>query len=152
MPSLEWHRGSRTTTEGGMAKVDAGPGKRFAFASMFRGRSRWWVATLALCAAAWPLAANALLPVHDIFFGTEGLARIGENLGPEDKPFAMTRQADGKVVVAGASSSDSRRGVVLRYLPDGKPDPAFGNAGVVELDDNIVPGIGSSIVTGGVAY
>jgi uncharacterized delta-60 repeat protein len=47
-------------------------------------------------------------------------------------PRGIAVQADGKIVVAGTSAiGDIYRFAVVRYLPDGAPDPAFGHAGVV---------------------
>ncbi|MGH8066966.1 MAG: DUF4214 domain-containing protein [Candidatus Entotheonellia bacterium] len=48
---------------------------------------------------------------------------------------ALIQQPDGNLVVAGSFSTSSSSGLLLvRYLPDGRMDPAFGTAGVVMTD------------------
>lgn len=46
----------------------------------------------------------------------------------KDYLYGVAVQADGKILVAGSAGSDM---LVLRYLPDGRPDTAFGDKGVV---------------------
>jgi len=47
---------------------------------------------------------------------------------------AAAQQADGKIVVAGASSYDNSDFLIARYNNDGSLDPSFGNGGVVSSD------------------
>src|SRR5882672_7902324 len=69
----------------------------------------------------------------DTAFGSNGIVRtaIGSD-GAE--AVAVAVQADGKIVVAGTilASNFSGKGIVLlRYLPGGTLDPAFGGTGIV---------------------
>jgi uncharacterized delta-60 repeat protein len=66
----------------------------------------------------------------DATFGDEGIVRT--DLGGSDIAMDVALQPDdGKIVVAGKSSSDW---AVVRYLANGTPDPDFGTAGVVKTD------------------
>ena len=65
----------------------------------------------------------------DPTFGAGG--QVTTDLGGSDAAFAGILQPDGKVVVVGGSSNDS---ALVRYLPDGSLDPAFGVGGVVTTD------------------
>lgn len=48
---------------------------------------------------------------------------------------AVALQSDGKIVVGGATQSGASTAfAVLRYLPDGRPDEAFGSGGLVVTD------------------
>lgn len=68
----------------------------------------------------------------DTTFGTGG--RVTTAIGTRsDSAAAIALQADGRIVVAG-SSEQAASGLdiaVLRYLPDGRLDPAFGQGGKV---------------------
>jgi uncharacterized delta-60 repeat protein len=59
----------------------------------------------------------------DPSFGGGGLAHT--DLGSFARPSAVAVQADGKIVVAGATSF-----TLARYLPDGRLDPSFGAGGI----------------------
>lgn len=50
---------------------------------------------------------------------------------PGNRIAAAAAQANGRIVVAGSNADDF---VIARYLPDGRLDPDFGNAGVVTVD------------------
>jgi uncharacterized delta-60 repeat protein len=66
-------------------------------------------------------------------FGSDGIVRTA--IGSDSaEAVAVAVQADGKIVVAGTilAANFSGKGIVLlRYLPDGTLDPAFGEAGIV---------------------
>ncbi len=67
-------------------------------------------------------------------FGSGG--RVRTDLGGLDIAHALALQADGRLVVAGSTSNAMVPGdygdfAVVRYAPDGSPDPTFGAAGVV---------------------
>src|SRR5262245_34909971 len=67
----------------------------------------------------------------DPTFGTGGIA---VSFGPHDVVRAMVQQPDGKLVVAGTSINPfGAIGFIMlvRYLPDGRGDPAFGAGGKV---------------------
>jgi uncharacterized delta-60 repeat protein len=69
----------------------------------------------------------------DPTFGTGGIA---VSFGPHDVVRAMVQQPDGKLVVAGTSFNQTVSvGFILlvRYLPDGGGDPAFGAGGKVTV-------------------
>jgi uncharacterized delta-60 repeat protein len=75
----------------------------------------------------------------DPSFGSLGIARL--QTGPIDpgvttSSFAgsVAVQADGRIVVVGSSGTgDFTEMVVVRFMPDGAVDPAFGVAGVVRI-------------------
>ncbi|HEU4538493.1 MAG TPA: hypothetical protein VFS00_30440, partial [Polyangiaceae bacterium] len=77
---------------------------------------------------------------HDAAFGEGGLARldvqtkVGAFELRSDSCRAVDEAGDGKIVVASVSShvdfSDLSNIVVARFLPDGTPDPTFGEGGV----------------------
>ena len=46
----------------------------------------------------------------------------------------MAIQPDGKIVVAGRGANNDDDWAMLRYLPNGELDPAFGTAGQVVTD------------------
>ncbi|MGH9038582.1 MAG: hypothetical protein ACRD0O_22720, partial [Acidimicrobiia bacterium] len=72
----------------------------------------------------------------DPAFGDRGVVR--NDLGPSGEwVSSLALQPDGGVVLAGTSGSSF---ALLRYLADGRPDPAFGTAGVVTAG----PAIGSA--------
>jgi uncharacterized delta-60 repeat protein len=63
----------------------------------------------------------------DPSFGSGGW--VVTDLGGSDAAFAVAVQPDdGKIVVAGVRDADF---ALLRYTPDGRPDPSFGSGGVV---------------------
>jgi uncharacterized delta-60 repeat protein len=55
-----------------------------------------------------------------------GVRRL--DLGPDDIAYGVAVQPDGRIVVAGFTSTNAD-GVVWRLLPDGSPDLAFGGSG-----------------------
>ncbi|PYO24161.1 MAG: hypothetical protein DMD88_01675, partial [Candidatus Rokuibacteriota bacterium] len=68
----------------------------------------------------------------DPAFGSEG--RVLTNFGGRDGARALALQANGKIVVAGFTSSDFgtlRRFALARYNADGTLDPSFGGGGRV---------------------
>jgi uncharacterized delta-60 repeat protein len=71
----------------------------------------------------------------DHSFGKAGVVRF--ELGSATEIAALAVQKDKAIVVAGFYEEKARKMVLLaRLLPDGKPDPGFGGAGVAEpLDD-----------------
>lgn len=79
-----------------------------------------------------------------------------------DWGYAVVLQPDGKIVVGGVTdASGSRDFALARYNPDGSPDPAFGNAGLVigglrPLSADIVYGLAlqpdGKILAGGVSF
>ena len=74
-------------------------------------------------------------------FGTGGV--VTTDLGTEsDDARAVVIQPDGKIVVAGTAGEDM---ALVRYLPDGKPDPDFGQGGTT------ITSLGSESVANGVA-
>lgn len=67
----------------------------------------------------------------DPAFGTGGRASVPISTGT-DQPNQIALQADGKIVVAGyVLNGRSLTGFLFRFLPDGSPDPGFGNGGLV---------------------
>ena len=63
----------------------------------------------------------------DLSFGTGGSVRT-DHLGRSDVARAVVLQPDGRIVVAGSSN---RELAVVRYLPNGAPDPSFSGDGIV---------------------
>jgi uncharacterized delta-60 repeat protein len=73
----------------------------------------------------------------DLTFGDGG--KVATTIGDSQAAFALIRQPDGKLVVAGYAHTGGETGVpnavlLVRYLPDGRLDAAFGNSGVVTTD------------------
>ena len=68
----------------------------------------------------------------DPSFGDGGV--VTRSLGSGEDPFigGIAVQPDGKIVVAGGSSPGDHGLLLARYLPDGLPDPSFGDGGYVE--------------------
>ena len=71
----------------------------------------------------------------DPSFDVDGV--VVTDLGGEDRPVSLLRQPDGRLVVAVATPD---RLVLVRYLRDGRLDPAFGRGGIVSRQ---TPGFGS---------
>jgi uncharacterized delta-60 repeat protein len=65
----------------------------------------------------------------DATFGRDGVGHIGSD-SPE-VPSDLVIQRNGKIVVLGTGIADF---VLARFLPNGRPDPGFGSAGVVITD------------------
>ena len=59
----------------------------------------------------------------DPSFGNGGIVSLGSHVG------GIAVQPDGKIVVAGDLTASVR---LARYLPNGSPDPSFGDGGSVE--------------------
>ncbi len=68
----------------------------------------------------------------DPTFGTGGVVHHGDAGGRDEYGYAHAVQADGKIVVGGYAENETSDDVlVVRFLPDGTPDPAFGNGGQI---------------------
>lgn len=68
----------------------------------------------------------------DSTFATNGFAQFGSDTTDLLPTGGGALQADGKILVAGlALVHNGLRGFMLRLLPDGTPDPGFGNNGLV---------------------
>ncbi len=71
-------------------------------------------------------------------FGTGGMVATIDG-----QAMAVSVQSDGAILVAGASCCDTQTGEwvfkLLRYLPDGSPDPSFGDDGVVATPARLDP-------------
>jgi uncharacterized delta-60 repeat protein/uncharacterized repeat protein (TIGR01451 family) len=65
----------------------------------------------------------------DTAFGTDGAVTLDVGDGVTAVR-AMTRQPDGKLVVAGTTGAG---GVIARFLPGGAPDPAFSGDGIARI-------------------
>jgi uncharacterized delta-60 repeat protein len=65
----------------------------------------------------------------DTSFGTSGTTRV--DFGGDDRPADLALQVDGKIIVAGSTSSGGGRYALLRLNGDGSPDANFGTAGLV---------------------
>ncbi len=74
----------------------------------------------------------------DPSFGGTGLVRAGFGAFSIEEGFALLREPNGKLVVGGwAASSPLDPGVdfvLMRFLPNGLPDPAFGTGGKVKTN------------------
>jgi uncharacterized delta-60 repeat protein len=72
----------------------------------------------------------------DAAFGQGGKVLVPPPAGAGEWPGAQAVQPDGAIVVAG-TAAPARNGYVfllLRFLPDGRPDPSFGTGGRVWTD------------------
>lgn len=69
----------------------------------------------------------------DSTFGNGGFTKTDVGNGYEDGASDAVLQPDGKIVLAGAALPNSYDldFALVRYLPNGSPDPSFGNGGVV---------------------
>jgi uncharacterized delta-60 repeat protein len=66
----------------------------------------------------------------DSSFGTRGVVVYGDGGGNNDYGFSHVIQADGKIVIAGYTQKAAGDDVILiRFGPEGKPDPTFGLSG-----------------------
>jgi uncharacterized delta-60 repeat protein len=93
------------------------------------------VALLALCALG--VSSAAYLPLAgnlDLGFGSDGV--VTHSLGSGEYPAitAIAVQPDAKIVVAADAAPGDRGFLLARYLPDGTPDPSFGQGGYVETE------------------
>ena len=67
----------------------------------------------------------------DSAFGQGGKVVVAPPAGAGEWPGGQAVQPDGSIVVAG-TAAPARNGyvfLVLRFLPDGRPDPSFGTGG-----------------------
>jgi uncharacterized delta-60 repeat protein len=92
-------------------------------------------AGLALLALGLGVSSAADLPLAgdlDPSFGSGGV--VSHSLGSSEYPDlrGLVVQPDGKIVVAGGSIPGDHGLLLARYLPDGSPDPSFGDGGYVE--------------------
>ena len=94
---------------------------------------KWgWIAVLSLVAVvlvALPSAAGAVPGDLDPSFGTGG--KVVTDLGGFERGFALLVQPNGKLVAGGMNEDDF---LLVRYLPDGSPDPVFDQDGIVTTD------------------
>ncbi|MFO0555860.1 MAG: hypothetical protein U0271_46210 [Polyangiaceae bacterium] len=67
----------------------------------------------------------------DPTFSSDGRVTFDSGKGNDRGRWVTQQGADGKVVAVGKSNDDF---IVVRYLPNGEPDLAFGNNGVVTTD------------------
>jgi uncharacterized delta-60 repeat protein len=66
----------------------------------------------------------------DAGFGSGGIVTTQVE-GVDSKAFGLVLQPDGKIVAGGdATSSTDSGSAVVRYLPNGSPDPSFGTGGI----------------------
>lgn len=78
-------------------------------------------------------AANAQLAGNlDPSFGSGEIVAHGLGSGEYPSIGGIAVQPDGKIVVAGGSTPGDHGLLLARYLPDGSPDPSFGDRGYVE--------------------
>jgi uncharacterized delta-60 repeat protein len=76
--------------------------------------------------------------VLDVGWGDGGRRRIGFDLVENgfDVLLDLVPHADGAVTLLGwTQAPDGQRPALVRLLPDGKPDPAFGDGGFLWIDD-----------------
>ena len=100
---------------------------------MLQGHRGWGLGFVAavLLGLSWAGVGEAAPGDLDPTFGTGGMA---VSFGPKDVVRAMVQQPDGKLVGAGTSFTVSVGYLLLvRYLPDGRGDPAFGAGGKVTI-------------------
>jgi uncharacterized delta-60 repeat protein len=67
----------------------------------------------------------------DARFGSGGIAVADFSPLTDDEPYGVALQTDGKIVLAGVAGGAFG---LARFLPSGRPDPGFGNAGLVTTD------------------
>jgi uncharacterized delta-60 repeat protein len=86
-----------------------------------------------VCVADFALARYDADGSLDLTFGSEG--RVTTDFGGDDAAYAVAVQADGKIVVAGATNSGGTLDLALaRYGSDGALDASFGSGGQVVTD------------------
>lgn len=129
-----------TESSGGRADVTQGTGRgrRGRRRTRMRGRTipghRGWglgFVAAVLLGLSWAGVGHGAPGDLDPTFGTGGMA---VSFGPKDVVRAMVQQPDGKFAGAGTSFTVSVGYILLvRYLPDGRGDPAFGVGGKVTI-------------------
>ena len=73
------------------------------------------------------IAVVRLLPSGILDASFDGDGKLTTSIGGEDRAFAVVQQADGKLVVAGfTTQGGSERFALIRFLPNGALDLAFG--------------------------
>ncbi len=77
-------------------------------------------------------------------FGVGGRVNILPNAS--NTPTGMAIQPDGKILVGGGAVNGQFDFMLLRLLPNGTPDPAFGNGGLVFTDFNGASDSGNSLI------
>ncbi len=99
------------------------------------------------------VAALAVPGAPDRTFGADG--RSGRGAPGADRADAMAPMPDGRIVIAGDGGPDTAM-VVSRLLPDGTPDPSFGDGGTrrvdlggVETGDGVAVTADGSVVVAG---
>src|SRR5436853_7044714 len=100
-----------------------------------RARHHWLVPFAAAIAALTMFATNAQAASTFLAppFGTAGWATA--DFGGNDQISQLAIQPDGKILVAGTvdAASFTADVKILRYEPDGTPDPSFGNNGQITI-------------------
>jgi uncharacterized delta-60 repeat protein len=99
------------------------------------------VSFVALAIVGLPGAAGAAAGDLDPSFGTGG--KVVTDLGASDFGEALVLQPNGKLVVGGGTEGDF---ALVRYLPDGSPDPVF------DIDGTVTTDFGRSESLGGLAF
>jgi uncharacterized delta-60 repeat protein len=100
-------------------------------------RRLWWAGAAALLVLVFtPLAGGAKRPgpgALDSTFGGDG--KVTTDFGASDLGYGVAVQPDGKVIVAGLTSSSADTSfAIVRYDTDGSFDPTFGAEGTVRTD------------------
>ncbi len=81
---------------------------------------------------------------HDMTFGTAGFAN-----GPIGSSQAMAIDSLDRIIAVGeitGPSGQSSNFLVVRFTPDGHPDPAFGTAGVLQTDFSQAPDFATDVL------
>ncbi len=73
----------------------------------------------------------------DDSFGSGGVSRMAIGESFFDTPSAVALTPGGTILAAGTADDGEGHGdfALVRYLPDGQPDPAFGDGGVAITHD-----------------
>ena len=112
----------------GIATTDLGPGHDVPRALLLQPDGRLVAVGLGQTDS-YPVAVRYLPDgAVDPSFGQGGIARIG---GPMTFALSAALQPDGRIVVGGCANGYEPRLAVARLLPDGSPDPSFGDRGEV---------------------
>jgi uncharacterized delta-60 repeat protein len=96
------------------------------------------ISVISCLLATWMAGAAFARPVRDASFGNGGRVLLGPFDSDDVRMEAVARQPDGKLLAAGQKDHLDASGenlvtapVLVRLLPAGGPDPAFGSGGVV---------------------